>query len=376
MNDTHSLFFSLLRYAIGTGDGVAPMTFADVREVYDMARRQSMAAVLYGALEKGGFRPADADGHQDEFEDLLMEWMGEKVKTVRMNGKIDKDVAGVTEWLDGNGFETCLLKGQGNALLYPDPTLRTAGDIDLWVRTKEHHGLEHDTREVIRFVREHGRHEGNAIYHHADGLEWNGAEVELHYRPHFMQNLIHNARLQRFFFSNADNQFRHFAKIGGRPVAVPTLEFDIVFQLSHIYQHLFNEGIGLRQVLDYFYVLKAYHESEAKAATDWKRLLAHLGLGGIAGAVTWILTEAFGMSRDWAVVAPDGRRGRFVLDEILRGGNFGKYDERNRRFGRSWTGRNVQRMVRDLRLVRYFPSEALGEPLFRLWHAWWRVRHN
>lgn len=90
----------------------------------------------------------------------------------------------------------------------------------------------------------------------------------------------------------------------------------------------------------------------------------------------WILATQLGMPKEWMIVAPDEKRGRFVLSEILQSGNFGKFDKRNRRFGHSRIGRNTQRIVRDLRLVRYFPSEALSEPFFRLWHVWWRFRHN
>lgn len=64
-----------------------------------------------------------------------------------------------------------------------------------------------------------------------------------------------------------------------------------------------------------------------------------------------------------------------MLNEVLEAGNFGKYDERNR-FGKSQLGHNLQRVYRDIRLVRYFPVEALSEPLFRTWHFFWRLCHK
>lgn len=376
MNHNSNIFFSLLRYAISTSTKLPPMSYFDLLEAFEIAKKQSLVGIVFSALNKGNIKPTDKNEHGEEYEDLIMEWMGENVKIVRRNDKLNNDVADVTKCLDINGFETCLLKGQGNALLYPNPSARTAGDIDLWVRTKKHINLEKDIEEAIRFVRTNSNNNCKTIYHHIDGLEWNGTEVELHYRPHFMQNFLYNARLQRFFFEYADEQFKHFVKIGSAKVAEPTLEFNIVFQISHIYQHLFKEGIGLRQVLDYFYVLKAYNAGNKKKSTNWNLLLDNLGLLNIAGAIMWILEVKFGMKRDWAIVAADEKRGRFVLNEILQGGNFGKYDERNARFGHSKFGRNIQRLVRDLRLVRYFPSEALSEPFFRLWHAWWRWRHR
>lgn len=375
-SQTVDCFFAMLRYAIGTDGSVPPMSLADLKRVYGMAAKQSLMGVLYVALERGNVRPTDIQEHQDEFKDLLMEWMGEKVKIERGNKKVSQDAAAVSAWMLQNGFETCLLKGQGNALLYPNPSLRTPGDIDLWTRLKRPACIEESVCEVIAFARKNGQKDPRAVYHHVTGLEWNDTEIELHYRPQFLQSFAHNARLQQFFLDNADGQFHHFVRMGDGQVAVPVPAFNIVFQLSHIFVHLFQEGIGLRQILDYYYVLKSYAEEGGKDSTDWNALLNYLGLFNIAGAIMWILEEKLGMNCDWSIVSADEKRGRFVLNEILQGGTFGKYDERNARFGHTKFGRNVQRLVRDLRLVRYFPSEALSEPFFRLWHAWWRRKHN
>lgn len=369
-------FFSFLRFAIGTSHSLPTMTYAEMKGIYDIAKKQSLLGVIFIALDKSGLKPIDIDKHQDEFEDLLMEWMGDKVKIARRNEKLNNDVAEVTDWFAKQGYETCLLKGQGNALLYPTPELRTCGDIDLWVRPKECKDLEENISNIISFVRKNSSSKCRAIYHHVDGLEWNGTEVEVHYRPHFMEDFVNNARLQRYFLDNANEQFQNFAKIGDKDVAVPTPSFNIVFQISHIYQHLFKEGIGLRQVLDYYYVLKSNAELGDKENIDWKETLTYLGLKDITAAIEWILINKFGMNAEWAIVPTDENRGKFILNEILQGGNFGKYDERNARFGHSKIGKNLQRLNRDLRLVRYFPSEALSEPIFRLWHAHWRYKRN
>lgn len=353
------------------------MSFVELEHAFEMAKKQSLVGVLYAALERGNMRPTDIQEHQEEFEDMLTEWMGNKVKIERRNKIINQDATDVSKWMLHNGFEICLLKGQGNALLYPNPLLRTPGDIDLWTRTKnQYHVKDNVDDAIISFAKNNGQRDARAVYHHVTGLKWNGTEVELHYKPQFLQSFIHNARLQDFFLNNADEQFLHFVKMGNGQVAIPYPAFNIVFQLSHIYIHLFQEGIGLRQILDYYYVLKSYAEKEKNISTDWDALLGRLGLLNIAGAIMWILEEMLGMNHGWAIVDADEKRGRFVLNEVLQGGNFGKYDLRNARFGHSKFGRNIQRLVRDIRLVRYFPSEALNEPFFRLWHAWWRFKHN
>ena len=369
-------FFQLVRLSIGTADHFeGSLSTAEWRELFEMSKRQSLAGICFVGIQR-----LSSDQFHDE--DLTMDWMGESVKIARKNKKLDSQVATETRKLEQSGFACCLLKGQGNALMYPNPSSRTPGDIDMWVREKlrvrsEKIGVDKKSiKKIIAFVRNNSNGKVKAIYHHVDGLSYEGTEVEIHYRPHFMQNLIHNARLQHYFLEHADEQFRHYVEIGGQQVSVPTDEFNIVFQLSHIYQHLFHEGIGLRQVLDYYYLLKQYAGSSKKAQINWDALLGHLGLLHIDSALMWILIEKFGMNKDWAIVVPDERRGRFVLKEILLSGNFGKYDERNAKFGHSAIGKNIQRLSRDARLVHYFSSEALGEPIFRIYHAWWRCRHR
>ena len=102
-----------------------------------------------------------------------------------------------------------------------------------------------------------------------------------------------------------------------------------------------------------------------------QRELKHLGLWKFAGAVMYIMNEVFGMAESKLIVPSNEKYGKFVLNEVLEAGNFGTYDKRNR-FGRSRLGHNIQRIYRDLRLMRYFPAEALSEPIFRVWHYFWR----
>ena len=237
-------------------------------------------------------------------------------------------------------------------------------------------------------------------------------------------------------------------------IAIPTMEFNLIFQLTHIFSHLMNEGIGLRQLLDYYYVLcdfyKVYqnfsktHPSSltlkggstafpkplspqgtgdvtalrcseplrskvggpSKVSPDcagWDRLsiegdnsassttavtssastaldvvqkeLKELGLWKFAGGIMYIMQEVFGMPASRLIVPANKKYGKFVLNEVLEAGNFGKHDARNR-FGRSQLGHNLQRVYRDIRLVRYFPTEALCEPLFRTWHFFWRLKYK
>ena len=116
--------------------------------------------------------------------------------------------------------------------------------------------------------------------------------------------------------------------------------------------------------------------ANSSAAIDRvQKELNELGLWKFAGGIMYIMQEVFGMPASRLIVPPNEKYGRFVLNEVLEAGNFGKHDARNR-FGRSKLGHNLQRVYRDIRLVRYFPAEALCEPLFRIWHFFWRLKHR
>ena len=372
--------------------------------------------VLFDGIKK---LPAEHVGMKKE---LLLQWMAESQMLEKANVRLNDAAIQVSEWFRKKGFRTCILKGQGNALMYPNPYSRTPGDIDIWV--------EGGDKRVISFVRSISPHE-KACYHHIEFPSYKGVEVEVHYRPSFLLCFWHNRKLQKYYERVKEEQFSHRVMLGEQgEIAIPTVEFNLIFQLTHIYAHLMNEGIGLRQLLDYYYVLcdfyKVYqnfsktHPSSltlkggstaflkplspqgtgdvtapprrseplrskvggpskvSPNCAGWDRLgvlQKELGVWKFAGGIMYIMQEVFGMPASRLIVPPNEKYGKFVLNEVLEAGNFRKHDERNR-FGRSQLGHNLQRVYRDIRLVRYFPAEAMSEPLFRTWHFFWRLKYK
>ena len=199
----------------------------------------------------------------------------------------------------------------------------------------------------------------------------------MHYRPCYLQNPLHNHRLQKYFRKTSEEQFLHKVRIEEVEFAIPTARFNIIYQLVHIYNHLFQEGIGLRQMVDYYFVVNLWHTDGMKSKNQvvLQGELKRLGLRKFAGAVMYVLHEALGLPEEKMIAPMDERRGKLLLTEILSGGNFGQYDERYG-FGHSSFGHNMQRLCRDLRFVRFYPAEALSEPIFRIWHFFWRVRNK
>ena len=411
------IFFDFLRFCIGSAKEIpGSLKEADWQELYAIAKKQCLVGVLFDGIKK---LPAEHVGMKKE---LLLQWMAESQMLEKANVRLNDAAIQVSEWFRKKGFRTCILKGQGNALMYPNPYSRTPGDIDIWV--------EGGDKRVISFVRSISPHE-KACYHHIEFPSYKGVEVEVHYRPSFLLCFWHNRKLLKYYERVKEEQFSHRVMLGKQgEIAIPTVEFNLIFQLTHIFSHLMNEGIGLRQLLDYYYVLcdfyKVYQNSSnpsvslskgsstfspspsssgsgdvtapsrcseplrskdggpSKVSPDcagWDRLgvlqkeLKELGLWKFAGGIMYIMQEVFGMPASRLIVPPNEKYGKFVLNEVLEAGNFGKHDERIR-FGRSQLGHNLQRVYRDMRLVRYFPGEALCEPLFRIWHFFWRMKNK
>ena len=358
MKKQHQIFFDFLRFCIGSAKEIPDsLKEADWEELYAIAQKQCLVGVLFDGIKK---LPAEHVGMKKE---LLLQWMAESQLLEKANVRLNDAAIHVSEWFRKKGFRTCILKGQGNALMYPNPYSRTPGDIDIWV--------EGGDKRVISFVRSISPHE-KACYHHIDFPSYKGVEVEVHYRPSFLLCFWHNRKLQKYYVRVKEEQFSHRVMLGEQgEIAIPTVEFNLIFQLTHIYAHLMNEGIGLRQLLDYYYVLIS--DDLLLIRDRVQKELKHLGLWKFAQAVMFVMKEVFGLSEDRMIAPMDEKEGSFLLDEIMRGGNFGQYDDRmGSKVGESKIHRYFRMNLRNLRFVKHYPAEAVCEPVFRTWFAGWK----
>ena len=247
------IFFDFLRFCIGSAKEIPDSSKeADWKELYAIAKKQCLVGVLFDGIKK---LPAEYVGMKKE---LLLQWMAESQMLEKANVRLNDAAIQVSEWFRKKGFRTCILKGQGNALMYPNPYSRTPGDIDIWV--------EGEDKRVISFVRSISPHE-KACYHHIEFPSYKGVEVEVHYRPSFLLCFRHNRKLQKYYERVKEELFSHRVMLGEQgEIAIPTAEFNLIFQLTHIFSHLMNEGIGLRQLVDYYYVLCDFYKVYQKSS--------------------------------------------------------------------------------------------------------------
>ena len=363
------LFYELLQVAIGNRKELSHTPIVEEwRELYLLAQRQAMVGITFRGVEQ-------LPEHQRPPKTLLMQWYVATERIKVMNSDLDRKALAVTNKLLENGFRSVILKGQGIAklyqvlliengcpqVLYSIREYRTPGDIDIW--------LEGNRKKILDYVRSQIP-DCNPVYHHVDFHIDDEENIEVHFVPSWLNSPIHNRRLQRFFRESAERLFVESSSVLTE-LQSPDLAFNRVYILLHIYRHLFHEGIGLRQLMDYYFVLRQGFTEEERVET--MHVLHSLKMERFAEAVMWVLQKVFGMGDSYLITAPNEREGRFLLNEIMLAGNFGKYDERLQ-YERGETSIHwaLRKVKRNFRFVRSYPSEVLWSPLWKIWHWCWR----
>jgi len=436
----------------------------DWQELYSFASKQALLGLCFDGIERLGKEYPEELKQNPIGRELLMNWMGKAQQIHRQNMKVNAVASKLFSMLREDGLRCCILKGQGNALMYPNAYSRNPGDIDVWIDASRERIMEYAQKkfELGDDIR---------LQHLETSLD--GVPVELHFFPGIMNNPIYNARLQKWFERNADLQCSNVVSLpdGIGEIVIPTTAFNVVYQLTHLYHHFFDEGIGMRQIIDYFLVVNDFSknvflnnksskitpslftlkegstsypdpltlrgeggnrptrcseplrskdggpskvspdcagwdrrgvsgdtnsvscssgssitsvssasttDSSASTALDVvQRELKYLGLWKFAGAVMFVLHEVLGLAEDKMIVPMDEKRGKLLLAEILDGGNFGRHFTKYAGFTHQSMGKKYfLKIWRNMHFVRYYPAEALCEPLFRTWHFFWRLKYK
>ena len=365
-----SAIFLFLNYCLGKKvDMSMVVAKIDWRQLYNFASRQALLGFCFDGIVRLTKEFSEELRQNPMGRDLLMTWMGAAQQIRRQNVKVNAVASKLFSMLREDGMRCCILKGQGNALMYPNPYSRTPGDIDVWVNASREY--------LTEYAKRHFNQEDDIRFHHHE-TTMEGVPVELHFFPCSMNNPIYHARLQKWFRRNADLQCSHIVGLpdGAGDIAIPTTAFNVIYQLTHLYHHFFDEGIGMRQIIDYYFVVSMLNVN-CEMLTWLPKDLKHLGLWKFARAVMYVLHEALGLSEEKMIAPMDGRRGKLLLTEILNGGNFGKHFTKYGGFTHQSMGKKYfLKIWRNMHFVRYYPTEALSEPIFRTWHFFWRLKHR
>lgn len=364
-------FMALIRVAMGQETQLPHVpTDAQWEDLYMLAREQALIGVCFAGiqrLKRQGMCPPMP---------LYMQWLGEASRIQQRNEKMNQWSAELCEKIEADGYGCCVLKGQAVARLYSENLgkLRQPGDIDVWMLAPH--------KKVIQWGQ---RNSGIWFYdyHHADLMGFHDVEVELHYRPTLSRNLWRNTRLQRWMNTERENLISNGNGKANNTFPVPSTEFALILTLNHNFWHLLYEGVGMRQMMDLYFVLRGLTPNPSPRGegnhggegSQYLYLIKHFGLTRFARASMWVMKEVFGLEDEFFVCEPDERSGRFLLNEILQAGNFGHADKRLKRGG----GNRVVLMGRWLkhtwRLFRDYPADVLWTPIGVLYISLWRRWH-
>ena len=253
MNDITAIF-AFLKYCLGyKGDMSRVIAGMNWHELYSFASKQALLELCFDGIERLGEEYPEELKQNPIGRELLMTWMGKAQQIRRQNMKVNAVAGKLFAMLRVDGMRCCVLKGQGNALMYPNPYSRTPGDIDVWIDASRERIMEYASKkfELGDDIR---------LQHLETSLD--GVPVELHFFPCSMNNPIYHARLLKWFKRNADLQCSHIVGLpeGAGDIAIPTTAFNVVYQLTHLYHHFFDEGIGMRQIIDYYHVVCDFYK--------------------------------------------------------------------------------------------------------------------
>lgn len=353
------LLFTAMQLTVSSkhsADGLS-LSINDSSKLFVKAQRQAIDGVLLDGFVR---LKTNADSIQD-YKKTKLHWIACALQIEQRNDLTNLRARQLTDFFMSGGYRSCVLKGQGVALLYPNPKRRRCGDIDLWVEGKRD--------DIVNYIRSKGVKVYDVHLVHATAEFFKDVPVEIHFCPSWMYNPILNRRLQLFFASQASAQFAHYdEKVG---FAYPTIFFNLVHSMVHINRHVFEEGIGLRQLMDYYFILK---HSSCEERSEAYNVLCSVGLRKFVGAVMYVMQQVFLLEEDLMLCRPNSILGSRLLDSIMAGGNFGK--ALGLKHGRNKLEKGFLQLKHNLKLMLPYANEAMWIPFFQVWHYGWRKRHG
>lgn len=371
------LFFELIQISIGNKQSLTHIPTGDEWQwLYNMSRKQTLTGVCFRGVDYlCQNKPEQTANLPDS---LKLHWIASAMNIRQRNVKLNKCCRELQTALFDAGFANCILKGQGVAALYlsysveasesdiPLSLLRQPGDIDLWVAG----GMNRAYRYCIeRF------HNVEFDYVNAHAPFYSDVEVELHWRAMAEPNLFLNRKMQKWLSSEQVYRMMLSGKVElvtGEELIVPVLEFNAFYMMFHCYHHMFESGLGLRQLMDYYFLLLSVSEPSEGVKENTVSLFREFDMMRFASAVMWIMKYVFGLNERYLLCPADEKEGRFILNEVMSGGNFGHHDRRIRKVGYGKLQFLLSNLQHNWGLAKHYPKEFFWNPIWLVWHWIWK----
>jgi len=375
------LFSKILQSGLS---GHAGLTFVPTEEewggVFEVVQMQAIGGICSVGVQTILASPSPVDGGTGYAswgmsQITFLEWLGLAGSARKNNEKVEDDLRCAVEKFEADGLQGCLLKGLSLRKYYPEHLqgLRECGDIDFLADKKD--------IDVLRYAYKLEGKDMEWSYKHVHLNILEESYVDLHYRLAMSRNLCRNNKMQAWC---DEIKRRGFVKDSGSICATLNDDDNLVFLLLHAMWHFLFEGIGLRHMMDIYYVSRCIYESHNNAEREnVMKLIKRFDLEKFASACSWLMwhmfeaddEKSFLLSADSPLPAPDKKEGKFMLNEIMTTGNFGHWDERNTISADDNTIiKYCKKMKYYARYAKRYPSEFLWLPISSLYIRFWRRR--
>ena len=184
-----------------------------------------------------------------------------------------------------------------------------------------------------------------------------------------MANLFMNKKLQNWVKVNEEKIFGGKACLPSGEITVPASEFNAFYILLHAYNHVNSEGLGLRQLMDYYFVLQSVDIERKESVIA---LFEQFRIKKFASGAMWIMKEVFGMPEHMSIGDSNESEGRFLLNEVMKGGNFGHHDKRLKKIGKGKMVSVMNEMQHSMSIASHYPSAVFWRPIWIVYHFLWK----
>lgn len=213
-----------------------------------------------------------------------------------------------------------IMKGCASAAYYPDPALRTMGDVDFLVSPSD---LEQAKQalETAGYTRAFGHDDRVHISYHKD----EGAAkivLEMHWEPNGVP-AGKNGEIVREYLATCISEAIPYETPSGIFMGPSRFHHGLIL-LLHTATHLINSGVGLRHLCDWAVFVETFSDEEFCNVFEQK--LKAAGLWRFAQIWTQLSSAYLGCSKKTWAGNPDSDYLEELMADILAGGNFGKKD--------------------------------------------------
>lgn len=345
MERVRNAFLILLRAGLWESDPTAEEFMRLSDEEWEHLFRLSARQTVTGIVFDGICRLPD---EIQPSERIFARWLAAVDGIERSNERMNVALKGLAGMFVGGGLNPVLQKGQGIAVLYPAPSHRECGDIDLFFPQDQF-------LKAAKQIRASGA--GASLM--PDGslsYDWQGIDVEHH--PEIVD--LSSPCLSRWLAELTENPGEIPSALADG-LSVPSPELNALMLNAHILKHAIGKGVGLRQMCD---LAMVYHsigkednpmEMRERIFTFYRR----------AGILKWsrllhsFLVGVIGLPKE-ELPYPEKLVSSKPLERIVEeGGNFGQY----RTGGRGNTGKGTKESARRNKSVHAPAGGRIGSKL-------------